>query len=165
MSLELTEWGTSSWERCGEAGVCRGRGGGWCSAVPSLSPNFDEGTGRADSACSSSWGGGGSGKGRFFPLSKRSSAHSQPGLHHLLLCKCSWRLKPWQEEKNPRQGTTVSLHSFLEKGLGLQRNTQNCFLNTGGSAHSMLHSRVWHPQISAEPGSAGKAQPTGERRE
>lgn len=104
-------------------------------------------------------------KGGFFPLSKTPSAHSQPGLHHLLLCKRSWQLKPWQKEKNPGQGTTVSLRSFLEKGLGLQRNTQNCLLNTGSSARSTLRSTVWHPQISAEPGNTGKAQPTGEWRE
>lgn len=60
------------------------------------------------------------GKG-FFPFCIK---HPQLGLHHLLLCKCSFWLKPWQEEeKNPRQGTTVSLHLFLEKAFGLQRNT------------------------------------------
>lgn len=163
MSLELTGWEASCWERCSKARVPEEDGAQLCRHS---APTLMKGLGEQDcshTACSSSQGIFFWKRGIFPCLSKTPSARSQLGLHHLL-CKCSWRLKPQQEEeKNPGQGTTVSSHSFLEKGLGLQRNAQNWLLNTDSSARSMLHSRVWHPQISAEPGNAGKAQPTGER--
>lgn len=61
----------------------------------SLNPNLDEGTRRAncrDTPCSS-------GQGMLFWKrgSKTLSARLGLALHHLHLCKCSWRLKPWQE--------------------------------------------------------------------
>lgn len=67
----------------------------------SLSPSLDEGSRRANcrhAPCSS-------GQGMLFWKrgSKTLWAHSELALHHLLLCRCSWRLKTQQEVSAPNK--------------------------------------------------------------
>lgn len=110
MSLELTDWGTSGWECCGEAGTCRGGGGGgWCSAVHPSAPTWMEGTGE-QTAGMLFWKRG----------SKTLSAHLELALHHLLLWKCSWRLEPQQEASGTKKspGETGSVPIPLSQPMG-----------------------------------------------